>query len=198
MDIERKSCSWINYGVNDLSNTPLWDLIQEKLNINNLKWEDGVSKDNPGSKNIRISKIAWLSDVYLRQQIFHSVNFYNKQNWNYDIEGCDPIQYGTYSDGGKYDWHIDEEARVEKMGVNNQYLMRKLSMTIWLNDPDEYEGGEFDIESEGPHISPRYDTLKLKKGSIVIFPSNKWHRVRSVTSGVRKSLVTWFRGPSFR
>ena len=196
MDIERKSCSWINYGVNDLSNTPLWGLIQEKLNSNNLKWEDGVSKDNPGSKNIRISKIAWLSDVYLRQQIFHSVNFYNKQNWNYDIEGCDELQYGTYSDGGKYDWHIDEEAHL--LNVGDQYIMRKLSMTIWLNDPDEYEGGEFDIECEGPHLSPRYDTLKLKKGSIVIFPSNKWHRVRPVTSGVRKSLVTWFRGPPFR
>tara|TARA_B100000686_G_C16469748_1_gene801473 strand:- start:5 stop:595 length:591 start_codon:yes stop_codon:yes gene_type:complete len=196
MDIERKSCSWINYGVNDLSNTPLWGLIQEKLNSNNLKWEDGVSKDNPGSKNIRISKIAWLSDVYLGQQIFHSVNFYNKQNWNYDIEGCDELQYGTYSDGGKYDWHIDEEAHL--LNVGDQYIMRKLSMTIWLNDPDEYEGGEFDIECEGPHLSPRYDTLKLKKGSIVIFPSNKWHRVRPVTSGVRKSLVTWFRGPSFR
>ena len=195
MDIERKSCSWINYGVNDLSNTPLWGLIQEKLNSNNLKWEDGVSKDNPGSKNIRISKIAWLSDVYLRQQIFHSVNFYNKQNWNYDIEGCDELQYGTYSDGGKYDWHIDEEAHL--LNVGDQYIMRKLSMTIWLNDPDEYEGGEFDIECEGPHLSPRYDTLKLKKGSIVIFPSNKWHRVRPVTSGVRKSLVIWFLGSPF-
>ena len=196
MDIERKSCSWINYGVNDLSNTPLWGLIQEKLNSNNLKWEDGVSKDNPGSKNIRISKIAWLSDVYLRQQIFHSVNFYNKQNWNYDIEGCDELQYGTYSDGGKYDWHIDEEAHL--LNVGDQYIMRKLSMTIWLNDPDEYEGGEFDIESEGPYADLRYDTLKLPKGSIIIFPSHIWHRVRPVTSGERKSLVTWFRGPPFR
>ena len=186
----------LEYGVTNLINTPLWNLIQEKINSNNLKWEDGVSKDNPGSKNIRISKIAWLSDVYLRQQIFHSVNFYNKQNWNYDIEGCDELQYGTYSDGGKYDWHIDEEAHL--LNVGDQYIMRKLSMTIWLNDPDEYEGGEFDIESEGPHIDVRYDTLKLSKGSIVIFPSDKWHRVRPVTSGVRKSLVTWFRGPPFR
>ena len=76
--------------------------------------------------------------------------------------------------------------------------MRKLSTTIWLNDPDEYEGGEFDIEVNGPLDSIRYETLKLSKGSIVIFKSDKWHRVRPVTSGVRKSLVTWFRGPPFR
>ena len=71
-------------------------------------------------------------------------------------------------------------------------------MTIWLNDPDEYEGGELDIEYQGPREDIRYDSLKLPKGSIVIFPSDKWHRVRPVTFGVRKSLVTWFRGPPFR
>ena len=71
-------------------------------------------------------------------------------------------------------------------------------MTIWLSDPDEYEGGEFDIESEGPYADLRYDTLKLPKGSIIIFPSSFWHRVRPVISGVRKSLVIWFQGPSFR
>ena len=76
--------------------------------------------------------------------------------------------------------------------------MRKLSTTIWLNEPDEYEGGEFDIEVRGPHDESRYDSLKLPKGSIVVFPSNKWHRVRPVTSGVRKSLVTWFRGCPFK
>ena len=187
----------IAYGVNNLSNTPLWNLIQEKINSANLQFQDGLFyKDNQTKDNIRKSKIAWMDDVYLREQLFYSVNLYNKQNWNYDIRGCDSLQYGTYSDGGKYDWHIDEEAQL--LNVGDQYIMRKLSMTIWLNDPDEYEGGEFDIETEGPHISPRYDTLKLKKGSIVIFPSNKWHRVRPVTSGVRKSLVTWFRGSPFR
>ena len=83
--------------------------------------------------------------------------------------------------------------------INDRKLTRKLSITIWLNDPDEYEGGEFDIEVLGPREKgKRYETLKLSKGSIVIFKSDKWHRVRPVTSGVRKSLVTWFRGPPFR
>ena len=77
-------------------------------------------------------------------------------------------------------------------------LIRKISITIFLNDPDEYGGGELDIETRGPKEKMRYDTFKLHKGSIVIFPSNKWHRVRPVTSGVRKSLVTWFSGPPFR
>jgi PKHD-type hydroxylase len=184
------------YGINNLINTPLWNLIQKELNSSNLEWEDGAVGEKGYSKNTRKSKIAWISDVYLREQLFHSVDLYNKQNWNYDLDGCDGIQYGTYSDGGFYDWHVDEEAEIEP--INGKYLVRKLSMTIWLNDPDEYEGGEFDIEIKGPREDIRYETLKLSKGSIIIFPSDKWHRVRPVTSGVRKSLVTWFRGPPFR
>ena len=184
------------YGINNLINTPLWNLIQKELNSSNLEWEDGAVGGEVYSKNTRKSKIAWISDAYLREQLFYSVDLYNKQNWNYDLDGCDLVQYGTYSDGGFYDWHVDEEAEIEP--INGKYLVRKLSMTIWLNDPDEYEGGEFDIEIKNPKSEVRYNTLKLKKGSIIIFPSDKWHRVRPVTSGVRKSLVTWFRGPPFR
>jgi len=186
----------VDYGINDLINTPLWNLIQGELNSNNLHWEDATASTIGDRKNIRKSKIVWFDDLYLRTQIFDSINFYNKQNWNYDLDGCDPIQYGIYSDGGYYDWHLDQE--LETPNINGKFLTRKLSMTIWLNDPDEYEGGEFDIEVNGPHMDLRYETLKLSKGSIIIFQSNKWHRVRPVTSGVRKSLVTWFRGPPFR
>ena len=184
------------YGINNLINTPLWNLIQEELNSSNLEWEDGAVGGEGYSKNTRKSKIAWISDAYLREQLFYSVDLYNKQNWNYDLDGCDLVQYGTYSDGGFYDWHVDEEAEIEP--INGKYLVRKLRMTIWLNDPDEYEGGEFDIEIKNPKSEVRYETLKLSKGSIIIFPSDKWHRVRPVTSGVRKSLVTWFRGTPFR
>ena len=190
MDIKQST-----YGINNLIDTPLWGLIEEKLNSSNLELEDALVNDNPKTI-VRKSKITWLNDLYLRQQLFNSVDLYNKQNWNYDLDGCDSIQYGTYSDGGFYDWHVDEEAEIEP--INGKYLVRKLSMTIWLNDPDEYEGGEFDIEIKGPREDIRYETLKLSKGSIVIFPSDKWHRVRPVTSGERKSLVTWFRGPPFR
>ena len=198
----------LGYGTNSLLNTPLWDLIESKLNSNNLECKEALvndigdgsdfSFDNSLESNFRKSKIAWLSDEYLRKQIFHSVNLYNKQHWNYDLDGCDPIQYTEYNEGGKYDWHVDLEPETRKIGVENKSLMRKLSMTIWLNDPDEYEGGEFDIEVEGPRKDPRYDSLKLPKGSVVVFPSRMWHRVRPITSGERKSLVVWFRGVPFR
>ena len=187
----------VDYGINDLINTPLWGLIQEKLNSVDLEWKDGTAGSLRGrSNNVRKSKVSCLNDSYLTEQLSYSINLYNKQHWNYDLDGCDPIQYGIYPVGGKYDWHVDEEEETPIIG--GKLLARKLSMTIWLSDPDEYEGGELDIEIEGPHTNLRYHTLKLSKGSIVIFRSRLWHRVRPVTAGVRKSLVTWFRGPPFR
>tara|TARA_B100000131_G_scaffold133974_1_gene130646 strand:+ start:57 stop:629 length:573 start_codon:yes stop_codon:yes gene_type:complete len=187
----------IDYGINDLINTPLWGLIQEKLNSVDLEWKDGTVGSIEGrSNNVRKSKVSFLNDTYLRNQLSYSVNLYNNQHWKYDLNYCDPIQYAIYSDGGHYEWHVDEEKETPIIG--GKLLARKLSMTIWLSDPDEYEGGELDIEIEGPHTNLRYNTLKLSKGSIVIFRSRLWHRVRPVTAGVRKSLVTWFRGAPFR
>ena len=195
----------IDYGVNDLINTPLWTLLERDINSINYNWEDGriggwfdegKSAEGRDDNDIRKCKIAWLTNIDLRTEVFHSVNLYNKQNWNYDLDGTESFQYGIYSDGGHYNWHIDTAPKIGKH--NDKYLSRKLSMTIWLNDPDEYEGGELDIEVHSPLKEIRYDTLKLSKGSIVIFPSNKWHRVRPVTSGERKSLVGWFSGPPFR
>ena len=187
----------VDYGINDLINTPLWGLIQEKLNSVDLEWKDGTAGSLRGrSNNVRKSKVSCLNDSYLTEQLSYSINLYNKQHWNYDLDGSDEIQYGIYSDGGYYDWHVDHEKKTPN--IDGKFLVRKLSTTIWLNDPDEYEGGEFDIEIHAPYKNPRYDTLKLPNGSIVIFRSDRWHRVRPVTSGVRKSLVTWFRGPPFR
>ena len=71
MDIERKSCSWINYGVNDLSNTPLWGLIQEKLNSNNLKWEDVAAATNYfGIGNIRPFEIFISKNMICFRHVF--------------------------------------------------------------------------------------------------------------------------------
>ena len=184
------------YGVNTLKDTPLWNIIQEQINNTKLEWKDGGILDGELDFNTRVSNICWINDSNLSTELFNAINICNNENWNYDLDGCDGLQYGTYSGGGYYDWHVDIEQKVKFM--DGKYLARKLSMTIWLNDPDEYEGGEFDIEIRGPRMDVRYDTFKLKKGSIVVFPSDKWHRVRPVTSGVRKSLVTWFRGPPFR
>ena len=78
--------------------------------------------------------------------------------------------------------------------------MRKLSVTVSLSDPLDYEGGnlEFAIDGDEPGKN-LFKTCKeiFTKGSIVIFPSYVWHRITPVTKGRRLSLVQWNMGPGY-
>ena len=163
-----------------------------------LKWGDAVIHPDNTSL-VRHCKTCFLNYYQELDNLFGTlVEDFNRNHsgWNYDIECMEPIQLTHYFEHDLYDWHVDN---LPKPIINNGVgCNRKISATVWLNDPEEYEGGEFDIEVKGPREDIRYDTLKLPKGSMVIFPSDKWHRVRPVISGLRKSLVLWFQGPSFK
>ena len=205
-----------------ISNISEEDFIDAEIKDDekNVESVEGFGKkiESKLDKEIRESKIIFLDDRKY-PEIFHDlfvmVDEYNKDisQWGYDICSIEPLQYGVYPKGGFYDWHIDSyESPIwvssKKRTLSTQqnifnrssgnWFNRKISLTIFLNDPDEYEGGELDIETKGPRDDTRYDTFKLPKGSIVVFPSNKWHRVRPVTSGIRKSLVAWVSGPPIR
>jgi len=78
-------------------------------------------------------------------------------------------------------------------------------MTCQLTDGSEYEGGEleFDFRNYDPHMREESQHLKqakeiLPKGSIIVFPSFVWHRVKPVTKGTRYSLVMWNIGYPFK
>jgi PKHD-type hydroxylase len=73
---------------------------------------------------------------------------------------------------------------------------------LLLNDPSEFEGGdmEFYFNKDDPQKKRKIVKCKQldKAGSLVVFPSYAWHRVRPVTKGVRYSLVMWHNGYPFR
>jgi PKHD-type hydroxylase len=79
------------------------------------------------------------------------------------------------------------------MGGGNS-ITRKISIVVQLSDPDEYEGGELQIQTG----SESYISILKKKGAVTLFPSYMRHRVTPVTKGVRKSLVLWVGGSTFR
>ena len=160
-----------------------------------LQIEKSLVNEGGVDPNLRISKQAWIKEASFCKYFFDIGQKVNELcKWNFDIKGIEPIQYGIYSDGGKYDWHVDQGAKMLLKGGS----IRKISMTLFINNPDEYEGGEFDLELSHPEKKPRYETFKLKKGSAIFFQSDVWHRVRPVSSGMRKSLVAWYSGPPFR
>ena len=78
-------------------------------------------------------------------------------------------------------------------------LVRKISMTLLLNDPKEFEGGELELFSrEFDGGTQGTNVQKLKQGQAIFFASFHVHRVRPVTEGNRKALVMWFGGKAFK
>ena len=145
--------------------------------------EDGVITEESG-KVKRNSKIFFIKDTETCKEIFNLIN----KTTVIQLTDIEPLQYSEYGVGDEYGWHRDIH--------DNQYpngLVRKVSFSTILND--DFEGGEFDIETKNPADKKRYDTFDNKKQNTIIFPSHMWHRVRPVKSGVRKSIVGWVLGP---
>ena len=163
-------------------------------------------------ENVRNSRNAWIdSSTWVGGFVWHYIMRANRENFMYDIEGIDSneIQYTEYQKGEYYDWHVDDNIgrclfndkvlasasnQGENIAILNGEYVRKLSFTIQLSDPEDYERGEleFKVNIEEPFIAPN------KKGTVIVFDSRTLHRVKEVKSGVRKSLVGWVVGPRWK
>jgi len=168
----------------------------------------------------RKSKNSWIhlneNSVWLYERISNIMRNTNAQIYNFDLWGfVEPLQYTVYTEGGShYDWHIDSIKYDQEVGFKNSAIdgsslntgsvekevlsnaissPRKLSFTLQLSDPSEYEGGELVIKTSKDEA-----VMKKEKGFVVMFPSYVLHRVTPVTKGVRRSLVGWVSGPAFR
>lgn len=94
---------------------------------------------------------------------------------------ADPI-IARYGPGMTYGEHVDDPI----MGSQGPRFRSDVSMTIFLNDPGSYEGGELSIRTP-------FGTqgVKLEAGSAVVYPSSSLHGVRPVTRGERLVALTW-------
>jgi PKHD-type hydroxylase len=159
-------------------------------------------------KRKRNSDIVWLDDIWLYREIHPYIHEANKQaDWNFQWDWSESFQFTKYKLNQYYDWHCDgwDKPYNKPHDSNHHGKIRKLSMTCQLTDGSEYEGGEleFDFRNYDPHMrdeSKHRIQCKeiLPKGSIVVFPSFVWHRVKPVTKGVRYSLVMWNLGYPFK
>ncbi len=157
-------------------------------------------------KNTRNCNVVWLNDNWIYKEVHPYVRAANKNaGWNYSWDFSESCQFTKYKLNQYYDWHCDSwDKPYEKEGPENGKV-RKLSMTCQLTDGSEYEGGEleFDFRNYDPSLRDESKHVVqakeiLPKGSIIIFPSNTWHRVKPVTSGTRYSLVLWHLGYPFK
>ena len=165
-------------------------------------------KDINNMQKKRKSDIVWMADRWLYKEIHPYIHEANRNaGWNFEWDWSESCQFTKYGVGQYYGWHCDswDKPYDKPDDPNSHGKIRKLSVTISLNDPTEYEGGnlEFDFRNQVDWERNKKKAIKSceeirPRGSIIVFPSFCWHRVAPVTSGTRYSLVIWNLGYPFR
>ena len=151
----------------------------------------GMGKPGGGTDtNKRITTISWIPFKEMGHMYQDLNNFIQKANKNHfgfgDIRITEHAQFTEYPEGGFYDWHMDCDVNMQ-----HEPPVRKISMTLLLNDPVEFKGGHLELMAPGKFA-------ELKQGHAICFASFLNHRVQPVTKGIRQSLVVWFGGEPFK
>ena len=133
-----------------------------------VKNNQEISRDDPAIEN--------LNTLVMGNLVRHPVY----QRAALPLRVASPF-YACYTDGMEYGEHIDDPI----MGTEQRYRS-DLAITIFLNDPDEYSGGELLIHTEFGN-----QAIKYAAGDAVMYPATTRHRVAKVTGGKRLVAVSW-------
>ena len=163
------------------------NLKKEKLAVTGpYQGRELSNKEVKDLKKTRDSSIVWLDDLWIYREIHPYVHTANaKSGWNFQWDWSESCQFTKYKKGQYYDWHNDGwQKPYHKEDVTDPLhgKVRKLSVTVSLSDPKDYKGGEleFDFRDQIPSKSEITPCPQiLPKGSVVVFPSFVWHRVKA-------------------
>ena len=188
-------------------NNPSWNLYLDKV-YTYAYWEKAFTKEEcktiidiaknkglikgttTGKTDARLSKVSWLYSTddlgWVFKKITDIVLNLNDRFFQFDIFGLNEgLQFTNYkAPSDKYKKHVDREV---------DSVIRKLSLSIQLTDPKEYQGGELLLYENEKGIE-----MKKEQGTLILFPSYTLHEVKPVTKGERNSLVSWVTGKQFK
>ena len=189
----------------DLIEEDLAEKFEPQMGDSKL-YGDALNKEKRNSQNAWIPTTHWCAGF-----LWHYIQRANRENFLYNLRNIDgeSMQFTRYEAGQFYGWHNDAGLatqykpvsvgnRSEGLGKDfmneNIEIIRKLSFSLQLSDPDDYEGGnvQFLDESGKSYFAPR------QRGCLVLFDSRTSHRVLKVTKGTRKSIVGWTVGPRWK
>jgi PKHD-type hydroxylase len=141
--------------------------------------------------SIRKNKVSWIQSdkesYFIYNKLSEAILEANKKFFNFNLWGfAEPLQFTKYESNNEYyGLHIDKSIKS---------IIRKLSISLQLSKPENYEGGDLIINlGKNNQI-----TIKKTQGTIAIFPSYILHEVKPVTKGTRYSLVGWVTGEQFK
>ena len=155
-------------------------------------------------KKKRDSNIVWISENWIYKELHPYIRHANTHaGWNFQWDFSEACQFTKYNKGQYYDWHCDSwEGVYNRPNDPSHGKKRKLSVTLSLSDDKDYKGGELEFDFRNKDPDKKRNTMICKqirpKGSLVVFPSFMWHRVKPVTKGSRYSLVIWSLGWPFK
>lgn len=149
------------------------------------QWADGritaghqsaQAKDNaqlPDSDPAAKELGAWIVDALGRNATFFSAALPRR---------VFPPLFNKYEGGQAFGFHVDNAVRFDR----GEPVRTDLSATLFLSEPDDYDGGELVIED-----TFGTQQVKLPAGHLVLYPASSLHRVTPVTRGVRLASFFW-------
>ena len=197
---------------------------QQDKTLDEIKEEVGNKVDLEKARYVRDSEVSWFDDRWLYDLLHPYLRTANRDaGWRYEWDYSESVQFTKYNKGGFYGWHADgnschfgkykryipgvspttPEGKIPRGYTEHKEMVgkvRKLSMTLNLNTPGEYEGGNLKFDF-GPHSQGErfHECEEIRpQGSLIVFPSFTYHQVTPVTKGTRYSLVLWSLGQPFK
>ncbi|MET1022905.1 MAG: Fe2+-dependent dioxygenase [Pseudoxanthomonas sp.] len=153
-------------------------------------WADG--RETVGPQGAKVKRNQQLPDASpLREQLGQQVLAALERSPLYFAAALPlrtlPPRFNRYTDGGQYGFHVDGSVMaVDRPGQARQQIRSDLSCTLFLNAPEDYDGGELIIsDTYGEH------EVKLPAGDLILYPSSSLHKVLPVTRGARLASFFW-------
>lgn len=166
-------------------------VAQFRQALDTAEWTDG--KETVGPQGAQVKRNLQLADASaLRQQLGQAVLSALTGHALYFSAVLPlrtlPPRFNRYEGGGQYGLHVDGAVMSVAVppGQPPTSLRTDVSCTLFLCEPDEYDGGELIIrDTYGEH------EVKLPAGDMIVYPSSSLHRVSPVTRGVRLASFFW-------
>jgi len=161
-------------------------VTQLRAALDAADWADG--RETVGAQGAQVKRNQQLPDASpLRRQLGEVVLAALAKNPLYHAAAL-PMRtlaprFNRYQGGGQYGFHVDGAVMALDADVQ---LRSDVSCTLFLSEPDEYDGGELIVnDTYGEH------EVKLPAGDLIVYPSSSLHRVTPVTRGARVAAFFW-------
>ena len=162
-------------------------VTQMRAALEAADWTDG--RETVGVQGAQVKRNQQLSDRSpLRQQLGQQVQAALARHPLFHAATLPlrmlPPRFNRYADGGQYGFHVD--GAVMALPDDGGQLRGDISCTLFLNAPEDYDGGELIVsDTYGEH------EVKLPAGDLIVYPSSSLHRVAPVTRGARLASFFW-------